>query len=112
MIDFPADLPAIIEYRCGPVVIRSLPRRPVVYISTSGNTNCRDVHPVIPPGATAWRLVTEDKWHPMNTIPPAWMPFLNRRRNWEHDPRPAFNEPGADEPKDERRFRGKRRRNR
>jgi hypothetical protein len=87
-MEFPPDLPGIIEYLCGPTVIHALPRKMVEYISSSGNTNCRDVHPRIPPGATGWRLATEEAWRPMSTLPETWLPFLHRRRHWEMDPRP------------------------
>lgn len=85
---FPDDLPAILEYRLGPVLIRALPRRPVAFVGSSGKTNATDICPQIPYGATGWRLVTEEEWRPLETLPASWMPFLNRERGTQHDPRP------------------------
>ncbi len=87
-MNFPADLPEILEYRLGVVLIRALPRRPVFYVGSSGKTNATEVCPRIPHGATGWRLTTEEEWKPLDTLPAAWMPFLNRERGTQMDPRP------------------------
>lgn len=85
---YPADLPNVIEYRCGKTVRISLPRQPVKYISTSGNTNAAQICPMIPYGCDGWRLSADKDWRPLKTIPAHWMPFLNRERGTELDPRP------------------------
>lgn len=84
---FPDDLPGILEYRCGVVIRHALPRTPVETLGSSGKTTAPWVCPTIPIGADAWRLVTETEWHPLDTLPKAWMPFLNRERPSPMDPR-------------------------
>lgn len=91
-MDFPADLPGILHYRVGATVRATLPRTPVVYVSSSGSTNAATVCPCIPLGATGWRLAGEREWKPLSALPAAWMPFLNRARGSAMDPRPAMKE--------------------
>lgn len=96
---FPPDLPGIIAYRMGPpgaprpIVQYALPRRKVEYHGSSGKTNSTEVCPRIPRGAQAWQLVTEAEWRPMDTIPLSWLPFLNRERPSEMDPRKPIGVP-------------------
>lgn len=78
-IEFPADLPWLIFWKCGNTDRPALPRRPVSNVSTSGVTDADEVCPQIPYGATAWRL-PGGTWQPIETIPAAWLPFLNRQR--------------------------------
>jgi hypothetical protein len=97
-MEFPSDLPHVLHYRlpskyrvpgtydCGVTVRVTMPRRAVRFISTSGVSNAPETCPTIPPGADAWRLAGGD-WQPMSAIPPEWMPFLERRRGSEMDPR-------------------------
>lgn len=87
-MDFPADLPDILEYKLGDVLIRALPRTPIRFQGSGGRTNCTDVCQRIPHGAAGWRLMSEATWRPMATLPPHWMPFLNRKRPSQMDPRP------------------------
>ncbi len=75
---YPDDLPYMLEYRCGSVVLTTLPRTPVVNISTSGDTNAKIVKPNIPYGVTGWRRCGEMEWRPLSELPAEWMPFLNR----------------------------------
>jgi len=89
---FPDDLPLVVVYRLGsypdrdrklaPITKCTYPRRPVVSISTSGNTDAAMICPRIPHGCTGWRLLTdaEDDWKPVEALPPHWLPFLNRER--------------------------------
>jgi hypothetical protein len=87
---YPDDLPHMLEYRLEYAVVTTLCRTPVRSISTSGDTNARIVKPRIPLGCTGWRKVGETTWRPLDTIPPNWMPFLNRERPSEMDPRPKL----------------------
>lgn len=93
----PADLPGMLEYRCptslGPVVITTLPRRPVESISSSGKTTAVTLHPNIPLGADGWRLATENEWHPMAELPRHWLPYLERQRGTVMDPRSRVDYP-------------------
>jgi hypothetical protein len=84
---FPDDLPWMIEYRCGGTVRTALPRRPVEAVSTSGDTNARIVCPTIPHGCTGWRLPGNLCWRKLESLPPHWLPFLNRERGTWLDPR-------------------------
>jgi hypothetical protein len=85
---FPPDLPGILYYRVGGVILTTLPRRPVVYVSSSGATNAAVVRPTIPLGCDAWRADPSGPWLKLDQLPAAWLPFLNRPRNSEMDPRP------------------------
>ena len=87
-MEYPADLPEIIQYRTGKITRTSLCRRPVRYIGTSGCTDAALVCPRIPIGADAWRVQSSDQWRPLSELPEAWLPFLNRERGTEMDPRP------------------------
>jgi len=84
---YPDDLPHMLEYRVGTVVLTTLCRRPVEYISTSGDTNADIVRPRIPFGCDGWRRVGTRLWQPLSTLPKEWMPFLNRERPGPLDPR-------------------------
>lgn len=86
---FPDNLPYILYYRVGKAVIPTLCRQPVKYISSSGVTNANVVCPTIPYGADAWRLRDTDPWQSFKDLPTAWLPYLNRVRGSEMDPRPA-----------------------
>lgn len=83
----PDDLPWTIYWRVGKVVLVSLPRKAVSFVSTSGCTNAANVRPNIPHGADAWRIAG-CSWRPIPDIPARWMSFLERERGTEHDPRP------------------------
>lgn len=87
-MEFPEDLPGIIEYhmRSG-VILHALPRRPVETVSTSGKTTASYVRPTIPLGCDGWRLVAEEAWRPLSDLPMAWRPFLDRKRGTPMDPR-------------------------
>jgi hypothetical protein len=99
MPEFPPDLPHVLHYRLpsavrckgamydsGITVRVALPRTSVQFLGSSGISNAQQVCPTIPPGADAWRVPGGD-WQPMNTIPLAWKPFLERQRGSEMDPR-------------------------
>ena len=92
-MNFPDDLPEIMEYltRSG-TAIYTLPRTPVETISSSGKTNACYVCPEIPYGAIGWRRVWEKEWHVMEDIPAEWMPFLQRERGTQMDPRSKHHE--------------------
>jgi hypothetical protein len=66
----PDDLPNILYYKCGSTVLVALPLHP--------KNRC----PRIPVGATGWKLAKElengTEWHPLETLPQHWMPFLER----------------------------------
>ena len=90
---FPDDLPIILEYRLGTYpsgvcTVVALPRTPVKFLSTSGNTNAHDVCPKIPFGCTGWKRMGDLEWKPVSELPESWLPFLNRKRPSEMDPRP------------------------
>lgn len=95
---FPDDLPLVIEYRLGPVSDAAgnevyiskctYPFRSVSYISTSGKTDACMVCPRIPYGASGWRPLRQGEFRPMKDIPKHWLPFLQRERQTEMDPRP------------------------
>lgn len=85
---FPDDLPWVIFYRCGSTSRIGLPRRPVHYVGTSGNTDARDVCPQIPYGCTGWKINQYHPWRPLTELPKHWLPFLDRERGSEMDPRP------------------------
>lgn len=98
MIEFPPDLPEIIQYRLrtpilfpgtfdrGVTTRVALPRRQVQFIGSSGVSDAYLVCVAIPPGADAWRVPAGD-WQPLSNLPAAWMPFLNRQRGGEMDAR-------------------------
>jgi len=100
---FPDDLPHMLEYRLGGVIVGGrmtrivvlpcLPRRPVRYIGTSGKTDAAHVVPRIPVGCTGWRLVGETGWRRLQDLPEHWLPFLDRKRETELDPRPKYRPP-------------------
>lgn len=96
---FPDDLPDIIAYRMGPpgdprpIVQYALPRTKIEALGSSGKTNAAEVCPMIPYGAQAWQRVTETEWRPLDTIPKAWLPFLNRSRPSEMDFRKPIGAP-------------------
>jgi len=92
-MDFPASLPWMLEYRTGSVVMTTLCRRPVRFISTSGDTDAKIVTPQIPVGCDGWRRIGETEWHPLSDIPEEWMPFLQRERGTALDPRPKVEVP-------------------
>jgi len=100
-VTFPDDLPEILFYRLGtathPVSLPTLPRRPVRYVSSNGQTDAAIVCPRIPYGAQSWRIDPEDEWQPLDTIPKHWLPFLNRERGTEMDPRPKIGTEAKDE---------------
>ncbi len=83
---FPDDLPELVEYRIGVTVRGTLCRRPVRFIGSNGATDSPQVCPQIPIGTDAWRLPGGD-WKPLEAIPKHWMPFLDRERGTEMDPR-------------------------
>lgn len=87
-MNFPPDLPNILEYRCGDTIRTTLPRRPVESVSTSGKTTAAIVCPQIPYGCTGWRKVGEEAWRMLDTIPASWKPFLQRERPSAMDFRP------------------------
>jgi hypothetical protein len=87
-LTFPEDLPWMIEYRVGSTVRITLPRVPVHYVSSSGSTDAAIVCPRIPLGCTGWRRAGELAWRSLKDVPRAWMPFLDRERGTEMDPRP------------------------
>jgi hypothetical protein len=88
-MNLPDDLPFMIDYLVGKVVLTTLPRRPVSPISTSGDTDAKIVRPQIPYGTTAWRRTGETVWRSLSAIPKHWLPFLDRQRGTEWDCRPA-----------------------
>lgn len=85
---FPEDLPEILYWRMGECVKPTLCRRPVSYQASSGRTDAPEVCPQIPYGADGWRLSDDEPWRPLSELPQAWLPFLNRPRGSEMDPRP------------------------
>lgn len=95
--EFPDDLPWVVVYRLGmsrghdgepcPIVKSTLPRRPVSFIGSSGNTDAAMVCPTIPHGCTGWKLLGETEWKPISELPPHWLPFLQRERGTAHDSR-------------------------
>jgi hypothetical protein len=87
-MNFPDDLPWMIEYQVGTVVLTTLPRRPVSFRGSSGTTDANVIHPRIPVGCTAWRPAGEMAWRPLLEIPRHWLPFLQRERGTPMDPRP------------------------
>lgn len=87
---FPADLPWILEYQVGRTVRMTLPRREVRFVGTSGDTDANEVCPRIPLGATGWRRAGEMEWRGLEEIPRHWLPFLQRERETEMDPRPKM----------------------
>ncbi len=101
---FPDDLPSVLVYLLGiypdrtgqnggrptEIVLATYPRRPVVSISTSGNTDASTVRPTIPYGCKGWRVLGETAWKPLKDLPRPWMPFLMRERGTAHDPRRPF----------------------
>lgn len=101
IVTFPDDLPEILFYQLGtarhPVSQPTLPRRPVRYISSSGLTDSAIVCPRIPYGAQGWRVDPEDAWQPLDTIPKHWLPYLNRERGTQMDPRPKLGTETQDE---------------
>jgi hypothetical protein len=97
-IEFPADLPGIMWYRVGVTARSTLPRNPVESVSSSGATNAALVCPQIPVGADAWRADPNDSWKPLGLLPPAWLPFLNRKRGTPMDARRPLNDPDEEEP--------------
>ena len=95
-MDFPDDLPGMLEYRMtSGIVLTALPRRPVETVGSSGRNTAPIVKPTIPHGANAWRRATETEWRPLSTLPAAWLPFLNRQRGTVMDPRPRVDVPVA-----------------
>jgi hypothetical protein len=92
-VQFPDDLPLMLEYRVGSTVRPTLCRRPVRYIGTSGKTDAPMICPRIPRGADAWRRCGETVWYGFEQIPEHWLPFLQRMRESEMDPRPEGNAP-------------------
>ena len=86
-MNFPDDLPFILEYRCGKTVRITLPRRPVSFVSTSGKSDAPLVCPQIPLGCSGWRRAGESEWRLMKDLPQAWMPLLERQRPSVMDPR-------------------------
>ncbi len=88
MPDFPEDLPWIIEYRVGKMVLTTLPRRPVNFRGSSGTTDASTVRPRIPVGTDAWRVPPSLKWLRLDRLPKHWIPFLQRERGTPMDPRP------------------------
>jgi hypothetical protein len=86
---FPPDLPWLIEYRLDFAVLTAMPRKPVEFIGSSGATNAAQVCPRIPYGARAWR-VPGGPWRPLSEMPKDWLPFVNRERGTEMDPRPKL----------------------
>ena len=89
-MNFPPDLPEIIEYATGPVSRYALPRKPVEFVSSSGKTTAAQVCPQIPYGASAWRLTCNHEWRPLSELPKHWLPFLQRARPSVMDPRAAI----------------------
>jgi hypothetical protein len=65
----------------------TLCRQPVRFVGSSGTTNAATICPRIPSGCDGWRRAGENDWRELKTIPPHWMPFLNRERGTELDPR-------------------------
>jgi hypothetical protein len=94
-MDIPPDLPYLIYYQLDFAVLTAFPRRPVVYVGSSGTTDAAQVNPQIPYGTRAWRLAITEPWRPLAELPKAWMPFLERKRPSEMDPRPAPGQPPA-----------------
>ncbi len=91
LANMPADLPPIVYWRMASrIALTSLPHEPVRYISTSGNTNANIVRPQVPFGATGWRTRDDEPWKPLAEIPPEWLPFFDRPRPSEMDPRPPI----------------------
>lgn len=84
---FPNDLPGILHYRVGNTVIVTLPRKPVQFVGSGGSTTAATVCPRIPYGCSGWRRVSETEWRGIDTLPVAWLPYLNRERGSEMDPR-------------------------
>jgi hypothetical protein len=76
-MNYPDDLPWILEYRVGDTVRATLPRRKVENVSSSGDTNANEVCPRIPVGADAVRRVG-GPWRKLEDLPKHWLPFLNR----------------------------------
>lgn len=88
-MNFPSDLPWILEYRVGTVILTTLPRRHVQSVGTSGNSDAAVVRPRIPLGCDGWRRRGETQWHALDQLPKDWLPFLNRERGTEMDFRPS-----------------------
>ena len=87
-MDFPPDLPHLLQYKTGNVIRITMPRRAVEFVGGSGATNAMQVCPTIPLGATGWRVKDGEPWKPLAELPKEWLPFLMRRRGTAHDPRP------------------------
>ncbi len=105
----PDDLPGVVEYllhaggetitarnwqtgqaHCHVTAERTqcaYPRRPVSYRGSSGITDAANVCPRIPYGSLGWRVLGEKVWRALKDIPKAWLPFLQRERETEWDPR-------------------------
>lgn|SRR5262245_20301956 len=93
--NLPDDLPEIIYWQLDFAVLTSLPRTPVQYVGSGGATNAAIVRPHIPYGTRAWRESEDGPWRPLKHLPPHWLPFLNRKRGTEMDPRPKDKHPDA-----------------
>lgn len=91
-VTFPDDLPWMLWYRTRYTVLPTLPRKPVAFIGSSGDTNAHVVRPQIPYGATHWRVGDGDTWKPISELPARWLPFLDRTRPSQMDPRPKLEE--------------------
>jgi hypothetical protein len=86
--NLPDDLPGIIYWQLDFAVLTSLPRTPVRYVGSGGATNAAIVRPCIPIGTKAWSQSADGPWRHLQELPSHWMPFLNRERGTEMDPRP------------------------
>jgi hypothetical protein len=89
----PDDLPGIIYWQLDYAVLTSLPRTPVRFVGSGGATNAAIVRPCIPFGTRAWRTQPDNPWLPLDDLPTHWLPFLNRKRETEMDPRPEEDPP-------------------
>jgi len=82
----PSDLPWVIYWRVGSVILTSLPHREVRNVGSSGMTDRAIVRPSIPVGATGWRADPWTAWQSMESLPLAWMPWLQRCGHYHHAP--------------------------
>lgn len=95
-MDYPDDLPSLIEYSLGqmadgtPKILVAMPRRPIEMRGSSGKHNADIVHPQIPVGTLGWRPMGDTQWYSLESIPEHWLPFLQRERPGPLDPRPRW----------------------